>query len=82
MLHQGIASPLCLVVALATTATKAGLLETRQSTGYSSLPYYPAPFGGWNDEWAESYEKAKSLVDSMTLAARSMSSSRTVDSPL
>lgn len=35
-----------------------------------SPPYYPAPFGGWVDDWASSYEKAKLLVDNMTLAEK------------
>ncbi|KAF5027061.1 hypothetical protein F66182_830 [Fusarium sp. NRRL 66182] len=38
--------------------------------GYNASPYYPAPYGGWVDEWAESYAKAKKLVDSMTLAEK------------
>lgn len=38
--------------------------------GYNALPYYPAPYGGWVSEWASSYEKAKKLVDSMTLAEK------------
>jgi hypothetical protein len=73
MLNQGIASQLCLAVAFAAGLTDAGLLDKRQTSvpaGYSSRPYYPAPFGGWVDEWAESYEKARELVDSMTLAEK------------
>ncbi|KAJ3544533.1 hypothetical protein NM208_g2991 [Fusarium decemcellulare] len=38
--------------------------------GYYALPYYPAPYGGWVDDWAGSYQKAKKLVDSMTLAEK------------
>ncbi|KAL7811752.1 hypothetical protein V8C44DRAFT_94623 [Trichoderma aethiopicum] len=38
--------------------------------GYYVPPYYPAPHGGWVDDWRESYAKAKSLVDSMTLAEK------------
>ncbi|KAH7176943.1 glycoside hydrolase superfamily [Dactylonectria macrodidyma] len=45
--------------------------EKRATTaGYYALPYYPAPYGGWVDEWATSYAKAKKLVDSMTLAEK------------
>ncbi|KAF7555686.1 hypothetical protein G7Z17_g2025 [Cylindrodendrum hubeiense] len=45
--------------------------ERRATTaGYYALPYYPAPYGGWVDEWASSYNKAKKLVDSMTLAEK------------
>lgn len=38
--------------------------------GYYVPPYYPAPYGGWVDNWQESYAKAKALVDSMTLAEK------------
>ncbi|KAM6486816.1 glycoside hydrolase family 3 protein [Trichoderma sp. SZMC 28011] len=38
--------------------------------GYYVPPYYPAPYGGWVDEWRQSYAKAKALVDSMTLAEK------------
>ncbi|KPM42660.1 putative beta-glucosidase F [Neonectria ditissima] len=44
--------------------------EKRADVVYKTLPYYPAPFGGWVDEWKGSYEKAKKLVDSMTLAEK------------
>lgn len=33
-------------------------------------PYYPAPYGGWVDDWKSAYSKAKTLVDSMTLAEK------------
>ncbi|KAI9149528.1 putative beta-glucosidase F [Paramyrothecium foliicola] len=38
--------------------------------GYYVPAYYPAPFGGWVEDWADSYEKAKALVDRMTLAEK------------
>jgi hypothetical protein len=38
--------------------------------GYYVPPYYPAPYGGWVEDWQESYTKAKALVDSMTLAEK------------
>lgn len=38
--------------------------------GHDSPAYYPAPYGGWVDEWRDSYSKAKQLVDSMTLAEK------------
>lgn len=38
--------------------------------GYYVPAYYPAPFGGWVDSWADSYEKARDLVDRMTLAEK------------
>ncbi|KAL7958860.1 glycoside hydrolase family 3 protein [Trichoderma compactum] len=38
--------------------------------GYYVPSYYPAPHGGWVDDWRQSYTKAKALVDSMTLAEK------------
>ena len=38
--------------------------------GYVAAPYYPAPHGGWADDWAESYAKAVDLVSRMTLAEK------------
>ncbi|KAI6784900.1 beta-glucosidase F-like protein [Emericellopsis cladophorae] len=38
--------------------------------GYYVPMYYPAPFGGWVDSWAQSYEKARDLVNQMTLAEK------------
>lgn len=38
--------------------------------GYYVPAYYPAPYGGWVESWAESYDKAKALVDNMTLAEK------------
>lgn len=38
--------------------------------GYVSLPYYPAPHGGWVSGWEDSYTKAKDLVDQMNLAEK------------
>lgn len=38
--------------------------------GFYVPAYYPAPYGGWVDSWADSYDKAKALVDRMTLAEK------------
>ncbi|KAF9881095.1 hypothetical protein CkaCkLH20_01245 [Colletotrichum karsti] len=38
--------------------------------GYVAASYYPAPYGGWTADWADSYEKAKALVDQFTLAEK------------
>lgn len=38
--------------------------------GYVALPYYPAPHGGWTSDWSASYDKAKALVEKMTLAEK------------
>lgn len=53
-------------------AVRGGPLEKRQdgSEGYYVPASYPAPYGGWVDDWTESYAKAKKLVDSMTLAEK------------
>ncbi|KAK5993956.1 putative beta-glucosidase F [Cladobotryum mycophilum] len=44
-------------------------------------PYYPAPYGGWVDDWRESYAKAKKLVDSMTRCAGNSGSALRVGFP-
>ncbi|KAF6819124.1 beta-glucosidase 1 precursor [Colletotrichum sojae] len=38
--------------------------------GFVAASYYPAPYGGWTPEWADSYERAKAMVDRMTLAEK------------
>lgn len=37
---------------------------------YVAAPYYPAPYTGWIDSWSDSVNKAKALVDTMTLAEK------------
>lgn len=37
---------------------------------YVAASYYPAPHGGWADDWADAYEKAIKLVSQMTLAEK------------
>lgn len=37
---------------------------------YVAASYYPAPHGGWADDWADAYEKAVKLVSQMTLAEK------------
>lgn len=39
-------------------------------SGYAAAPYYPAPYTGWIANWTESVQKAKALVDTMTLAEK------------
>ncbi|KAI1351818.1 glycoside hydrolase family 3 protein [Xylaria sp. FL0043] len=60
-------SLLCLP-SLASAAT----LDNRDPVpaGYASPPYYPTPYGGWDDEWADAYEKAVALVSNMTVAEK------------
>ncbi|GAP87612.2 putative glycoside hydrolase family 3 protein [Rosellinia necatrix] len=38
--------------------------------GYASPPYYPAPYGGWDDGWSNAYAKAASMVSRMTVAEK------------
>lgn len=38
--------------------------------GYVAQPYYPSPHGGWTSDWSASYDKAKALVEQMTLAEK------------
>lgn len=55
-----------LVTSLLTTAVLGGSLPD----GYSAPSYYPAPYTGWIADWSESVQKAKALVDTMTLAEK------------
>lgn len=55
-----------LVTSLLTTAALGGSLPA----GYSAPPYYPAPYTGWVASWTDSVQKAKALVDTMTLAEK------------
>ncbi|ETS80670.1 beta-glucosidase F [Pestalotiopsis fici W106-1] len=45
--------------------------------GYVAAPYYPTPYGGWDDDWADAYTKAADLVSQMTLAEKTNISSGT-----
>ncbi|KAM0546221.1 hypothetical protein ACHAPJ_011007 [Fusarium lateritium] len=56
------------LVAVGSAATNE--VRANAPDGYHAAPYYPAPYGGWVEDWAESYAKAKKLVDSMTLAEK------------
>lgn len=59
---------LCL---LASTASASVLLPRDPvPEGFVAAPYYPTPYGGWADDWSESYEKAIKLVSQMTLAEK------------
>lgn len=39
-------------------------------SGYVAAPYYPSPYTGWVESWSDSVQKAKALVDTMTLAEK------------
>ncbi|KAI1405964.1 glycoside hydrolase family 3 protein [Hypoxylon fuscum] len=56
---------------LASTASASVLLPRDPvPAGYVAAPYYPTPYGGWADDWSESYDKAIKMVSQMTLAEK------------
>ncbi|KAK6954746.1 hypothetical protein Daesc_004715 [Daldinia eschscholtzii] len=56
---------------LASTASASALLPRDPvPEGFVAAPYYPTPYGGWDDDWSESYGKAVKLVSQMTLAEK------------
>lgn len=59
-----------LLPSLAASATTP--LDSRDPVpaGYASPPYYPAPYGGWDDEWSDAYGRAVALVSRMTIAEK------------
>lgn len=57
------------VFAAGSTGTKVGPRDALPS-GYVAAPYYPAPYTGWVANWTDSVQKAKALVDTMTLAEK------------
>ncbi|KAI0977504.1 glycoside hydrolase family 3 protein [Xylaria arbuscula] len=60
-----------LSLSLASTAAAAKLdYRDPVPAGYASPPYYPTPYGGWDDEWSDAYEKAVALVSNMTVAEK------------
>lgn len=63
--HTG-ASPHGLLATGLLTAAAVGAANS----GYVAAPYYPAPYTGWVDSWSDSVQKAKALVDTMTLAEK------------
>ncbi|KAI1154311.1 beta-glucosidase-like protein [Nemania diffusa] len=50
----------------------AAVLDNRDPVpaGYASPPYYPAPYGGWDNDWSAAYTKAVALVSRMTVAEK------------
>ncbi|KAI5867291.1 glycoside hydrolase family 3 protein [Durotheca rogersii] len=55
---------------LASTASAAVIPRDPIPDGFVAPPYYPSPYGGWADDWAESYSKATKLVSQMTVAEK------------
>lgn len=73
MVNDNNAWPRGLVVAsLFVTLTSAARVGGRAAVpdGYVAAPYYPAPYTGWVSSWSDSVQKAKALVDTMTLAEK------------
>ncbi|CAJ2507434.1 Uu.00g086200.m01.CDS01 [Anthostomella pinea] len=60
------------LVLLVASSAFASVLQRRDPVpdGYVAAPYYPAPYGGWSDEWSDSYAKAVDMVSNMTLAEK------------
>lgn len=58
-----------LVSSLLTTPSLGASVRRRDAVPapYVANGYYPAPYTGWIDSWSASFEKAKALVDTMTL---------------
>lgn len=71
MSPKGFAVVACVLSTLLSQG-QAGPVDKRSDVpdGFYVPAYYPAPFGGWLDSWADSYDKAKALVDRMTLAEK------------
>ncbi|KAI0514369.1 beta-glucosidase-like protein [Xylaria bambusicola] len=63
---------LAMLLALLPSLASAATLDYRDPVpaGYASPPYYPAPYGGWDDDWGGAYEKAVAMVSSMTIAEK------------
>lgn len=69
----GVVRPLGLLAAsLLTTAALGEGVDPRAALpdGFAAAPYYPTPYTGWVANWTESVQKAKALVDTMTLAEK------------
>ncbi|KAI1367582.1 beta-glucosidase-like protein [Xylaria arbuscula] len=63
---------LAMVLLLLPSLASAATLDYRDPVpaGYASPPYYPAPYGGWDDGWGAAYESAVALVSNMTIAEK------------
>ncbi|CRK20792.1 hypothetical protein BN1723_012153 [Verticillium longisporum] len=50
----------------------ASVISPRQRVpdGFVAKSVYPTPHGGWDRDWVDSYERAKAIVDQMTLAEK------------
>ncbi|KAI1260027.1 glycoside hydrolase family 3 protein [Xylariaceae sp. FL1019] len=68
----GIRSLVLLALSSCPLLASAAAVESRDPVpaGYVAAPYYPAPYGGWDDGWSAAYEKAVALVSNMTLAEK------------
>jgi hypothetical protein len=50
----------------------AAVIDNRDAlpAGFVAAPYYPTPYGGWDDDWSDAYTKATALVSRMTVAEK------------
>lgn len=55
---------------LASPIADSPLAARDSDDAYTSIPYYPAPKGGWVSSWSDTYEKAHRVVSNMTLAEK------------
>jgi len=56
--------------AVASPLADSPLIARDSNDAYTSIPYYPAPEGGWVSTWSNAYEKAQQVVSNMTLAEK------------
>jgi hypothetical protein len=61
---------LCYAAGLSSLPNVTQLLTDAAAVDYVAASYYPTPWGGWDDSWAEAYDKATDLVAQMTLAEK------------
>ncbi|CRK43225.1 hypothetical protein BN1723_005546 [Verticillium longisporum] len=66
-------SPLnLLLLGAVLSQSTASVISPRQRVpdGFVAKSVYPTPHGGWDRDWVDSYERAKAIVDQMTLAEK------------
>jgi hypothetical protein len=72
MASTSVQSVLLILSAVSTVCHGGSVIRERDAVpaGYAAKPYYPTPHGGWTSDWSASYNKAKALVQQMTLAEK------------
>lgn len=76
---SGLRILLLFVLANLVSLSSGAVIQPRDDVpaGYVAAPYYPTPYGGWAQDWADAYSKAAKLVSQMTLAEKTNISSGT-----